>query len=172
MSDFSSSGRSWGRSAATSCRSWDPTCATISRPRIPGCEHPPVSRFPRDRACQSISSGRALLGLRHQDRGAGSDERGHRRLAPTDASRFASRLPIVSPREVAELTLRALVRSDTKRPPPPDPPPRTAPTLASSLGACREDAMICERCNKAEVYRMHAVWRCPECGFKTDCCGW
>ena len=23
-----------------------------------------------------------------------------------------------------------------------------------------------------EMYRMHAVWRCPECGFKTDCCGW
>ena len=31
---------------------------------------------------------------------------------------------------------------------------------------------ICERCGKAEMYRMHAVWRCPECGFKTDCCGW
>jgi hypothetical protein len=37
---------------------------------------------------------------------------------------------------------------------------------------CKEDAMICERCGKAEMYRMHAVWRCPECGFKTDCCGW
>jgi ribosomal protein L37AE/L43A len=35
-----------------------------------------------------------------------------------------------------------------------------------------EDGMICERCGKAEMYRMHAVWRCPECGFKTDCCGW
>jgi predicted RNA-binding Zn-ribbon protein involved in translation (DUF1610 family) len=35
-----------------------------------------------------------------------------------------------------------------------------------------ENAMICERCGKAEMYRMHAVWRCPECGFKTDCCGW
>jgi predicted RNA-binding Zn-ribbon protein involved in translation (DUF1610 family) len=34
------------------------------------------------------------------------------------------------------------------------------------------DRMICERCGKAEMYRMHAVWRCPECGFKTDCCGW
>ena len=34
------------------------------------------------------------------------------------------------------------------------------------------NAMICERCGKAEMYRMHAVWRCPECGFKTDCCGW
>jgi len=35
-----------------------------------------------------------------------------------------------------------------------------------------EAGMICERCGKAEMYRMHAVWRCPECGFKTDCCGW
>ena len=24
----------------------------------------------------------------------------------------------------------------------------------------------------ANVYRMHAVWRCADCGFKTDCCGW
>lgn len=38
--------------------------------------------------------------------------------------------------------------------------------------ACNEDAMLCERCGKAEMFRMHAVWRCPECGFKTDCCGW
>ena len=37
---------------------------------------------------------------------------------------------------------------------------------------CDADKMICERCGKAEMYRMHAVWRCPECGFKTDCCGW
>ena len=36
----------------------------------------------------------------------------------------------------------------------------------------RDNAMICERCGKAEMYRMHAVWRCPACGFKTDCCGW
>ena len=35
-----------------------------------------------------------------------------------------------------------------------------------------DDRVVCERCGKAEMYRMHAVWRCPECGFKTDCCGW
>ncbi len=35
-----------------------------------------------------------------------------------------------------------------------------------------DESMICERCGKAEMYRMHAVWRCPKCGFKTDCCGW
>jgi hypothetical protein len=31
--------------------------------------------------------------------------------------------------------------------------------------------VVCERCG-AEMYRMHAVWRCSSCGFKTDCCGW
>jgi hypothetical protein len=34
-----------------------------------------------------------------------------------------------------------------------------------------DDKMLCDRCG-AEMYRMHAVWRCPACGFKTDCCGW
>jgi hypothetical protein len=34
-----------------------------------------------------------------------------------------------------------------------------------------DDKMPCDRCG-AEMYRMHAVWRCPACGFKTDCCGW
>jgi len=33
------------------------------------------------------------------------------------------------------------------------------------------DRMPCDRCG-ADMYRMHAVWRCPACGFKTDCCGW
>jgi rubrerythrin len=34
-----------------------------------------------------------------------------------------------------------------------------------------DDIAVCERCG-AEMYRMHAVWRCPACRFKTDCCGW
>jgi rubrerythrin len=34
-----------------------------------------------------------------------------------------------------------------------------------------EDKIVCERCGAA-MFRMHAVWRCPACGFKTDCCGW
>src|SRR5687768_7431128 len=38
--------------------------------------------------------------------------------------------------------------------------------------ACGEDPVPCERCGRAGMYRMHAVWRCPACGFKTDCCGW
>jgi exosome complex RNA-binding protein Csl4 len=31
--------------------------------------------------------------------------------------------------------------------------------------------MLCDRCRE-EMFRMHAVWRCPACGYKTDCCGW
>jgi hypothetical protein len=34
-----------------------------------------------------------------------------------------------------------------------------------------EDKVLCDRCG-AEMFRMHAVWRCPGCGYKTDCCGW
>ena len=50
--------------------------------------------------------------------------------------------------------------------------PGLAKLTGPNSAACREEAMFCERCGKAEMYRMHAVWRCPECGFKTDCCGW
>jgi hypothetical protein len=35
----------------------------------------------------------------------------------------------------------------------------------------KAEKTLCDRCG-AEVYRMHAVWRCPQCGFKSDCCGW
>jgi hypothetical protein len=35
----------------------------------------------------------------------------------------------------------------------------------------KDDQVTCERCG-GEMYRMHAVWRCSSCGFKTDCCGW
>ena len=35
----------------------------------------------------------------------------------------------------------------------------------------KADAFLCDRCG-AEMFRMHAVWRCPSCGYKTDCCGW
>ena len=34
-----------------------------------------------------------------------------------------------------------------------------------------DDSAGCERCG-GEIYRMHAVWRCSKCGYKTDCCGW
>jgi len=54
-------------------------------------------------------------------------------------------------------------------------PPRPIARLITPLkttAAPATDKMICERCGEAEMYRMHAVWRCPACGFKTDCCGW
>ncbi len=46
-------------------------------------------------------------------------------------------------------------------------------TIAPGPGSpsTSDDKMSCERCG-AEMYRMHAVWRCSACGFKTDCCGW
>ncbi|MCC7180689.1 MAG: hypothetical protein IT177_20080 [Acidobacteria bacterium] len=57
---------------------------------------------------------------------------------------------------------------------PPKPPVIVTPVvsaLKSLPGAGAEPAAKCERCG-AEMYRMHAVWRCPQCRFKTDCCGW
>ena len=43
--------------------------------------------------------------------------------------------------------------------------------LKTSVTPANDDKMPCDRCG-AEMYRMHAVWRCPACGYKTDCCGW
>jgi hypothetical protein len=49
---------------------------------------------------------------------------------------------------------------------------KIAPVKTTLAATARPDApALCERCG-AEMYRMHAVWRCPSCGFKTDCCGW
>jgi hypothetical protein len=55
-------------------------------------------------------------------------------------------------------------------PEPPVPPPLPRPSAPLKL-ALPDDKVLCERCG-AEMYRMHAVWRCTQCGFKTDCCGW
>ncbi len=54
---------------------------------------------------------------------------------------------------------------ETTKPPAPSPPsqPRTREPA--------NDRVCCDRCG-AEMFRMHAVWRCPACGYKTDCCGW
>ena len=52
----------------------------------------------------------------------------------------------------------------------PTPPPLPNPWSPLNVAPAGEK-MLCERCG-AEMYRMHAVWRCTECGFKTDCCGW
>lgn len=52
--------------------------------------------------------------------------------------------------------------------------PRITPVLSAlrtATPAAAEERTVCERCG-AEMYRMHAVWRCPACRFKTDCCGW
>ena len=46
------------------------------------------------------------------------------------------------------------------------------PLLTSRPVQGETDKMVCERCGQPNVYRMHAVWRCSDCGFKTDCCGW
>jgi rubrerythrin len=50
---------------------------------------------------------------------------------------------------------------------PPDLPAEASKSPTTS-GA---DKVLCERCG-TEMFRMHAVWRCPKCGYKTDCCGW
>jgi exosome complex RNA-binding protein Csl4 len=57
-----------------------------------------------------------------------------------------------------------------------DVPPMVARQITPVKSALKTPAAgeiktLCERCD-AEMYRMHAVWRCPSCGFKTDCCGW
>jgi ribosomal protein L37E len=43
--------------------------------------------------------------------------------------------------------------------------------MGRTTAAPADDKTLCERCG-AEMYRMHAVWRCSACGYKTDCCGW
>ena len=53
---------------------------------------------------------------------------------------------------------------------PPRVPVRPITSLKLSTPAV-DDKVTCERCG-AEMYRMHAVWRCSSCGYKTDCCGW
>lgn len=58
---------------------------------------------------------------------------------------------------------------------PDAPKPRVTtiqPLLTPGVARHEPEAVVCERCGGANVYRMHAVWRCADCGFKTDCCGW
>lgn len=57
------------------------------------------------------------------------------------------------------------------RMPEPDKPAPPVPTPPAGRPAAGADKVLCERCG-AEMFRMHAVWRCPACGYKTDCCGW
>jgi len=53
--------------------------------------------------------------------------------------------------------------------PTPTPPRPAAAPLPDTRAT--SDKVLCERCG-TEMFRMHAVWRCPKCGYKTDCCGW
>jgi ribosomal protein L37E len=53
----------------------------------------------------------------------------------------------------------------------PDSPAPGSPRQPTPAPSCRTDKVLCERCGE-EMFRMHAVWRCPACGYKTDCCGW
>ena len=46
-----------------------------------------------------------------------------------------------------------------------------APAPTERRNSPDDDKVLCERCG-AEMFRMHAVWRCPACRYKTDCCGW
>ena len=61
-------------------------------------------------------------------------------------------------------------------PEPSKPSPAQVPPRVNPSGQCdassKGEKVICERCGEAEMFRMHAVWRCPNCGYKTDCCGW
>jgi len=51
-------------------------------------------------------------------------------------------------------------------------PIRSSPVASPpSCAFTGDEKVLCERCG-AEMFRMHAVWRCPACRFKTDCCGW
>jgi hypothetical protein len=50
--------------------------------------------------------------------------------------------------------------------------PLVSPIAPLKIASAKQvDKTLCDR-RGAEMYRMHAVWRCPSCGFKTDCCGW
>ena len=50
-------------------------------------------------------------------------------------------------------------------------PTTRAPQAPPPAAAKADETVSCERCG-AGMFRMHAVWRCPACGYKTDCCGW
>jgi hypothetical protein len=52
------------------------------------------------------------------------------------------------------------------------PPPASGKPILRTSPPPDAEPMVCERCGGANVYRMHAVWRCADCGYKTDCCGW
>jgi ribosomal protein L37E len=60
--------------------------------------------------------------------------------------------------------------SEPTPPVPPTPPSRPITPIQTAMRK-DEEKVLCDRCG-GEVYRMHAVWRCATCGYKSDCCGW
>jgi hypothetical protein len=77
---------------------------------------------------------------------------------------------------------RGIHRYDDIIPPMADPTRPEPPSHSASAPPRRDDATPpsvttstngtpCDRCG-TDMFRMHAVWRCPNCGYKTDCCGW
>jgi len=50
-------------------------------------------------------------------------------------------------------------------------PIRTSEAVKPAYTRPGDEKVLCERCG-TDMFRMHAVWRCPKCRFKTDCCGW
>jgi len=44
-------------------------------------------------------------------------------------------------------------------------------SVTNGTNAGQDEKIFCDRCG-GDVYRMHAVWRCSKCGYKSDCCGW
>ena len=46
-----------------------------------------------------------------------------------------------------------------------------ATNVTNGTNAGQDEKIFCDRCG-GDVYRMHAVWRCSKCGYKSDCCGW
>jgi hypothetical protein len=85
-----------------------------------------------------------------------------------------SRLVSPKPRAKTDAIIRTHMPDSPKS--VPDSVPKSVPDSVPS-SVPRSDSgsdpskVVCERCG-AEMYRMHAVWRCASCGFKTDCCGW
>jgi len=60
---------------------------------------------------------------------------------------------------------------DAPRPAKPITPLKTGLISSPNSTAQGDEKIFCDRCG-GEVYRMHAVWRCSMCGYKSDCCGW
>src|SRR6476659_10414600 len=90
------------------------------------------------------------------------DTLGPDRTPPSIRSDVAQECPVAT-------TPNAIIAGRMTDAPPPRPPIR--PISPLKLTPAAEAKTLCDRCG-AEMYRMHAVWRCPGCGFKTDCCGW